>query len=260
MSDDLRATAARALPLLDLTDLNDDCTPADIDRLCQRARTPHGSTAAVCIYPRFVAQAAERLADDTVTVATVVNFPSGGEAREDVVAATRTAIDEGADEIDLVLPYRDFLAGDEASARAMVRAVAEACAGHALLKVILETGELGSDEAITAAANLAMEEGADFIKTSTGKVAVNATPHAARLMLSAIAARREARPEAKEVGFKPAGGIRTTADAGAYLALADKILGHDWATRDTFRFGASGVLDDLVAVLDGREAAASEGY
>ena len=142
----------------------------------------------------------------------------------------------------------------------MVRAIATECAGHALLKVIIETGELQDDDAIRRASRLAMEEGADFIKTSTGKVAVNATPHAARLMLEEIAARREAEPEAKPVGFKPAGGIKTSEDAAAYLALAGSILGDGWAQRDTFRFGASGVLDDLIATIEGKAAAATDGY
>ena len=142
----------------------------------------------------------------------------------------------------------------------MVRAIATECAGHALLKVIIETGELQDDDAIRRASRLAMEEGADFIKTSTGKVATNATPHVSRVMLEEIAARREARPEAKPVGFKPAGGIKTTADAAAYLALADSILGEGWAQRDSFRFGASGVLNDLLATLNGTVAETSDGY
>ena len=251
MSATMKETAARALPLVDLTNLNEDCSEADIEALCRRAVTPHGNVAAVCIWPRFVAQAADLLADETVTVATVVNFPSGEEARDAVLAATLGAIGEGADEIDLVLPYRALLAGDEERARAMVRAVAEACRGEALLKVIVEAGELGRESRVGDASRLAMDEGADFIKTSTGKVAVNATLSVARIMLNEIAQRRAREPDAREIGFKPAGGIRSTADAAAYLAAADDILGPDWVSRDTLRFGASGLLDDLLAVLDG---------
>lgn len=251
MSSDLESAAARALAMVDLTNLNDDCTADDIDALIARADTPHGPVAAICIWPRFVAHA--RALNPKLGIATVVNFPSGKESRDAVVQQTEQAIDDGATEIDLVLPYSAFMAGDAQAAADMVSAVSDVCHGT-VLKVILETGALMEAGLITEASRLAIANGADFIKTSTGKVAVNATTEAARLMLSVIADGH------RDVGFKPAGGIRSTADAAAYLAIADEIVGEDWATPDTFRFGASGVLNDLLAVLDGKEGVASEGY
>ena len=245
-------TARRAIALLDLTNLNDDCTHEAIDALCERAVTPHGHVAAICIWPRFISHARRQL-NEAVRVATVVNFPHGGLDVEIVRVETAEALRDGADEIDLVLPYDAFLEGDRAAAVRMVEAIRET-AGDATLKVIIETGELKSEAAIREASRLAIEAGADFIKTSTGKVEVNATPEAARLMLEEIAA------SGKRVGFKPAGGIKTTEDAGSYLALADEILGDDWATPATFRFGASGVLDDLLAALDGGRAETKAGY
>ncbi|MHA1528144.1 MAG: deoxyribose-phosphate aldolase [Alphaproteobacteria bacterium] len=244
MTADLGPTARRALAALDLTDLTDDCDGAAIERLCARAVTPHGPAAAVCIWPRFVAQARPLLAGTGVKVATVVNFPSGDEAPEIVEADIRYAIADGADEIDLVMPYRALIEGRDDTARAMV-ALARTTAPDATLKVILETGELGDPGRIEHAAYLAIAEGANFIKTSTGKVRLNATPEAARIMLEAIA--KSARP----AGLKPAGGIRTVGDAGEYLALADAIMGPGWATPERFRLGASGVLDVILATLDG---------
>ncbi|MFQ5564830.1 MAG: deoxyribose-phosphate aldolase [Paracoccaceae bacterium] len=247
MTCDLRQAARRALASLDLTDLSDDCDAAAIERLCGRAVTRHGPVAAVCIWPRFVARAVPLLAGTGVKIATVVNFPSGDADPEPVAADIRAAIADGADEIDLVIPYRALIEGRDGAARAMV-ARARATAPGAVLKVILETGKLRDPGLIRHAADLAIAEGADFIKTSTGKVETNATPEAARIMLGVIA--ESGRP----VGFKPAGGIRTVDDAARFLALADEIMGAGWATPQTFRFGASGVLDAILATLDGTAA------
>ncbi|NGO64977.1 deoxyribose-phosphate aldolase [Rhizobium daejeonense] len=248
---ELRATAARALSLLDLTNLKDDCTPAAIEALCERAVTPYGHTAAICIWPRFVPQARALLNGDTpVRIATVVNFPSGEMKTEDVVAETRDAIADGADEIDVVIPYRVFISGDEQAVSDLVASVKAACGPTITLKTILETGEIKDMALVRRASELAIEAGADFIKTSTGKVAVNATLEAADTMLQAI------RDSRKKVGFKPAGGISTVADAALYLRLADTIMGEDWVMPSTFRFGASGLLDDILSVLGGVRASA----
>lgn len=245
-----RQIASLALSLLDLTDLTDDCTPAAIETLCAKARTPHGNVAAICIWPRFVAQARALLGPQSpVRIATVVNFPSGTMPVEAVVAETRATIADGADEIDLVIPYTAFQAGDDAAVRAMIAAVRAACPSPVLLKTILETGVLRDRALIRRASDIAIEEGADFIKTSTGKVAVNATLEAADVMLTAI------RESGRRVGFKPAGGVRTVAEARLYLNLAATILGADWPMPSTFRFGASGLLGDILATLDGRESA-----
>lgn len=255
-SHSLRETAAVALSLLDLTNLKDDCTPAQIETLCARAQSPYGNTAAICIWPRFVAQARGILGTDhAVKIATVVNFPAGDMEVADVAAETREAIADGADEIDLVIPYRAFLTGNEQAVTDMVTAIKAECKGPVILKTILETGEIKDAALIQRASELAIDAGSDFIKTSTGKVAVNATLEAADIMLRAI------RASGRKVGFKPAGGIGSVADAALYLSLAETIMAPDWAMPSTFRFGASSLLDDISNVLAGGESkTASSGY
>jgi deoxyribose-phosphate aldolase len=253
-NDETRALALRAIGLLDLTDLSDACNPAAVVTLCQRAVTPHGPVAAICIWPQFVSSAKKRLAESGVRLATVINFPKGGDDVDRAVTDTREALKDGADEIDLVMPYKAFLAGDEAVAKDMIEAVGETLPPGGLLKVILETGALGDDAHIARAAELALKAGAHFIKTSTGKIAVSATPAAARAMLEAIKA------AGGHAGFKAAGGIRTLEDAALYLGLADSIMGAGWADARHFRIGASGLLDVLLAALDGGEAKPQGGY
>jgi deoxyribose-phosphate aldolase len=242
------ATAARlALRCLDLTSLNDADTEADITRLCARATGTVGRPAAVCVWPRLAAWARQQLPSD-VAVAAVANFPDGS---TDVARAVREAwaiVQAGAQEVDVVLPYAALQAGDEAAVMQLLLAVRAACPGR-VLKVILETGVLQTDALIRRAAELALDAGADFLKTSTGKVRVNATPQAARALLQAIA---EDPAACQRVGFKPAGGIRTVADAQLYLALVGEILGDTALSPQRFRIGASGLLDDIEAVLGGR--------
>jgi deoxyribose-phosphate aldolase len=239
------AVAKRAIGLLDLTSLNDDDTPATIARLCLRAQTPAGPVAAVCVWPRFVAQARAALRD--VRVATVVNFPDGQADAAAVRAETLAALDAGADEIDVVLPYRAYLAGERAVALRVLEAVVDAATRQARVKAILETGALKEPAVILQASRDAIARGADFLKTSTGKIPVSATLEACLPMLQAI--REHAGRGSHPVGLKPSGGIRTTAEAAGYLALADALMGTDWATPATFRFGASSLLDALLATL-----------
>jgi deoxyribose-phosphate aldolase len=241
---DEASLARRALALIDLTDLNEGCTDDDVRRLCARAVTPFGPVAAVCVWPRFVATAVDGLIGTGVRVATVVNFPSGDEPIERVVSMAASAISAGADEIDVVLPYRALLAGDEERVVAMLRAVRAAVPAPHHLKVILENGELVGLDHVERAARLAIDHGADFVKTSTGKSKISATPEAVRTMLRVIASTE------RPVGIKPSGGIRTVADAAVYLRLADEIMGAAWATPNTFRFGASGLLDAVLAAID----------
>ena len=247
MTNDSSSTAHRAIALLDLTELGDHATVDDVTALCTRAVGPHGKVAAVCVWPRHVAHAARQLAATGVRIATVVNFPSGNDDIDAVVELARAAQLDGADEIDLVLPYRAFLAGDHARGAAMISAVRQAVAAGSgkTLKVILETGELVDLAVIRAAAELAIRHGADFIKTSTGKTPVSATLGATQVMLQVI---HDLDPA---VGLKPSGGIRTLADAAAHLAQADTIMGPAWASPATFRFGASGLLTALAAAIDG---------
>lgn len=237
--------ARRALRLLDLTDLSDAPSDRGTDALCERALTRHGPVAAVCLWPQFVSRAKAALADSDVRIATVANFPGGAEDVERVIDGVQEALDDGADEIDLVLPYRAFLDGDATAARTMIAGVRDMTDRGRVLKVILETGALADPAAIEAASRLAVTEGADFLKTSTGKTPVSATPSAAEIMLDVI--REAGRP----VGLKASGGIRTLDDAAAYLALADRVMGPAWATPRTFRFGASGLYDALVAEIEG---------
>lgn len=250
--------AKRALGLLDLTNLEEDCTAADVFALTQRTVTEHGSVAAVCVWPKFVAQAAGELKGTGVKVATVVNFPKGGTETSAVVEETKAAIADGADEIDLVMCYRTFMDGRKGFAEEQIIRVREVIPEPVLLKVILETGEMKDPLLIHLASEIAIGAEADFLKTSTGKVPVNATLEAAEIMLTAIEEAR--RDHQKNVGFKAAGGIRTVEDAAGYLALADKIMGPNWVSAATFRFGASGLLNSLVSVLEGGDVEANDGY
>jgi deoxyribose-phosphate aldolase len=249
--------ARRALPLLDLTSLNDDDTPASIAALCADAVTPEGPVAAVCLYPRFVAQARAALAGTPVRVATVVNFPAGAPDPEGTRGEVERAVADGAQEVDVVLPHEAYLAGDRTVALAVVDAARAATGEGVALKVILETGRLADPTVIHAAAAEALVRGADFVKTSTGKAGPGASLEAADAMFAAIA---ETAPD--RGGFKASGGIRTVADAGAYLALADRRLGPGFATPARFRFGASSLLAALLGALGhaGAPAPASEGY
>jgi deoxyribose-phosphate aldolase len=246
-------TAQRALRSLDLTDLTETCTDQAIDALCKKALDPRGPVAAVCVWPQFVKRAQEGLKGSSVRIATVVNFPAGGEDVGRVTDDVQEALSDGANEIDLVLPYEAVRRGDLAAATEMVEAVREMIDQNRLLKVILETGELKDAALIETASRIAIEAGADFIKTSTGKTPVSATPEAAEIMLNAIKA------SGRPVGLKPSGGIRTLADAKIYLDLADRILGQGWATPQTFRIGASSVYDALIAAIEGRAGATAAG-
>lgn len=242
----MAAAARTALGLVDLTSLSDEDSDETIRVLCTRAHTSLGAVAAVCIYPRFIATARATLAENSdpspVRIATVVNFPGGGSDIDQAVRETADAVAAGADEIDLVFPWRTLLDGDEAVGRELVTACRQACPGK-VLKVILETGVLLEPALIRAAAESAIAGGADFLKTSTGKAPVNATLQAATILLEYI------RDSGQDIGFKAAGGIRTTTEAAAYLALAEQIMGSDWISPAHFRFGASGLLDDLLTTL-----------
>jgi deoxyribose-phosphate aldolase len=245
--------ARRALRLLDLTDLNDGCREDHVEALIQKALTPNGPVAAICIWPQFVTMASARLKGKGVRVATVINFPKGGEDVERALEDTAEAIDDGADEIDLVMPWHALLAGDELTVRSMIGEVRDEIDDAGRLKVILETGMLPDQAMVRKAADIAIDCGADFIKTSTGKTPVSATPEAVKTMLAAI---KEAD---RTIGLKPSGGIRVLADAGLYLGLVDAAMGPVWASPTTFRFGASSLYDALIDAIEGRAAATAKG-
>lgn len=243
---DFKIIAQRALSLMDLTSLSDTETEQDINALCQQAKSAGGETAAICIFPRFVPMAKKILkAQQTpqIKIATVTNFPHGNDDLDIALAETQAAVAYGADEVDLVFPYRALMQGNEDIGFDMVKVCKQACGEFAKLKVIIESGELKSAELIQKASEIAINAGADFIKTSTGKVPVNATPEAAKIMLEVI------KNKNVDVGFKPAGGVRNAEDAAVYLDLADSILGPEWADNNHFRFGASSLLNSLLATL-----------
>ncbi len=242
----MKNVAQRALNLIDLTSLTNTETEQDIINLCQQAKSPAGVTAAICIYPRFIPLAKKLLkAQHTpqINVASVTNFPHGHHDIDIALAETKAAIAYGADEVDLVFPYKALISGDQTSGFNMVKVCKQACADNIKLKVIIESGELASAKLIQIASEISISAGADFIKTSTGKVSVNATPEAARIMLKVI------KDKNTKVGFKPAGGINNAQDAAVYLKLADSLLGRDWADASRFRFGASGLLKNLLGTL-----------
>lgn len=250
------ATAARiALACLDLTSLNDADTAADVERLCERAQSRFGPVAAVCVWPRFAALARARL-PASIGVAAVANFPDGGADIARAVRDTEAIVAAGAQEVDVVLPFGALLAGDAVACVDLLDAVRRACP-RLVLKVILETGVLHDAVTIREAADLALDAGADFLKTSTGKTPVSATLQAARLLLDAIVAREKVRPG---VGFKASGGIRSVAEAARYIELAQAAFGE--VTPRRFRIGASSLLADVEAVLGGmaRASAAGQGY
>ncbi|MCG9709200.1 deoxyribose-phosphate aldolase [Pseudoalteromonas sp. Isolate3] len=242
----MQTSAAQAVALMDLTTLNDSDTTETINNLVASIEPKLGIPAAVCVYSQFVSDAKLALAErelQQVKVATVTNFPSGEQSLEQVINETLFAIERGADEIDLVIPYKALIAGDERKVFEYVKASKEACSNKAQLKVIIESGEL-SDDLISTATKLAIEGGADFVKTSTGKVTVNATLAATDTMLNTIKA------SGKKIGFKAAGGVRTVTDAAEYLALAESIMGEAYLQPELFRFGASGLLKDVYATLN----------
>ncbi|THA27607.1 deoxyribose-phosphate aldolase [Streptomyces sp. RKND-216] len=239
-----------AISMIDLTTLEGADTPGKVRSLCAKGANPDPSdrttpkVAAICVYPDMVTTAKEALAGSGIHVASVATaFPAGRAALDVKLADTRDAVAAGADEIDMVIDRGAFLAGRYGKVFEEILAVKEAC-GTAHLKVIFENGELSTYDNIRRASWLAMLAGADFIKTSTGKVAVNATLPNTLLMLEAVRDFRAA--TGTQVGVKPAGGIRTSKDAIKYLVTVNETAGEDWLHPDWFRFGASSLLNDLL--------------
>ncbi|MEV6862055.1 deoxyribose-phosphate aldolase [Streptosporangium subroseum] len=239
-----------AIRMVDLTTLEGADTPGKVKAMCAKAIHPDPtdpsvpSVAAVCVYPDLVAMAVQALGGSGVKVASVATaFPSGRSSLEVKVADTALAVADGASEIDMVIDRGAFLAGDYLKVFEQIAAVKAAC-GSAHLKVILETGELSTYDNVRRASWLAMIAGADFIKTSTGKVSPAATLPVTLVMLEAV--RDFLRSAGRKVGVKPAGGIRTTKDAIKYLVLVNETTGPDWLDPDWFRLGASSLVNDLL--------------
>ena len=239
-----------AISMIDLTTLEGQDTPGKVRALCAKARRPDPSdptvpaVAAVCIYPDLVATAKHALGNSGIKVASVATaFPSGRASLAVRVQDTMDAVAAGADEIDMVIDRGAFLSGRYAEVFDQIVAVKNA-SGAAHLKVILETGELATYDNVRRASWLAMLAGADFIKTSTGKIAPAATLPVTLVMLEAVRDFRDA--TGRQVGVKPAGGIRNTKDAIRYLVLVNETVGDDWLSPDWFRLGASSLLNDLL--------------
>jgi deoxyribose-phosphate aldolase len=239
-----------AIRMMDLTTLEGSDTPGKVAALCSKAIRPDPvdgtipSVAAICVYPNLVPYAKEKLAGSGVKVASVASgFPSGQYPLDIKLADVRSAVELGADEIDMVIDRGAFLSGRYAKVYDEIVQIKEA-SGTAHLKVILETGELGTYDNVRRASLLAMAAGADFIKTSTGKISPAATLPVALVMLEAI---RDVHDETgRMVGFKPAGGIRNAKQAVQHLVLVHETLGPDWMTPDLHRFGASSLLNDVL--------------
>jgi deoxyribose-phosphate aldolase len=236
--------ARRLMSLTDLTSLNDSDDAPAVRALSVLARTAPVRPATVCIWARWIPVALEALRDTGTPVCAVANFPSGAAAPEAAAAETAAAVAAGAREVDVVFPYRAMLAGDLQAGLRLVRACRESCGAHALLKVILETGQLLDAANIRQAAEIAIDGGAHFLKTSTGKTQPAATPKAAGVLLEVIAA---AARRGASIGFKASGGIRTIEDALVYLTLYERQFGKGSATAKSFRIGASGLFKELVA-------------
>jgi deoxyribose-phosphate aldolase len=239
-----------AIRMLDLTTLEGQDTPGKVRALCAKAQRPDPAdpscppVAAVCVYPDLVPAAKQALAGSGVHIASVATaFPSGRAALDVKIADTKDAVEAGADEIDMVIDRGAFLAGRYQLVFDEIVAVKAAC-GDSHLKVILETGELATYDNIRRASWLAMLAGADFVKTSTGKIQPAATLPGTLVMLEAVRDFRDA--TGRQVGVKPAGGIRTSKDAIKYLVLVNETAGDDWLHPDWFRIGASTVLNDLL--------------
>jgi deoxyribose-phosphate aldolase len=240
----------RVITMVDLTTLEGADTPGKVRALCAKGRRPDPSdptvprVAAICVYPDLVPVAVSALEGSGVHVAAVATaFPSGRAALPIKLADTRDAVAAGADEIDMVIDRGAFLAGRYLQVFEEIVAVREAC-GDAHLKVILETGELVTYDNVRRASWLAMLAGADFIKTSTGKVSPAATPPVTLIMLEAV--RDFHQRTGRRVGVKAAGGIRSSKDAIRYLVLVKETAGEEWLDADLFRFGASSLLNDLL--------------
>ncbi|HEY6664367.1 MAG TPA: deoxyribose-phosphate aldolase [Propionibacteriaceae bacterium] len=253
-----------AISMVDLTTLEGADTPGKVRNLARKAMlpdpdypdTPH--TAAICVYPDMVPTAVAELKGSGVNVASVASaFPSGRSSLEVKLADTKIAVDAGADEIDMVIDRGAFLAGDYGTVFEQIIAIKQAC-GNARLKVILETGELATYDNVRRASWLALLAGADFIKTSTGKISPAATLPVVHVMLQAVKDWKAQTGEQRAV--KPAGGIRTAKDAIRYLVAVNEVAGPEWLDPYYFRFGASSVLNDLImqrrAQLDGHYSGA----
>ena len=236
-------TAYNLIRCLDLTSLGDNDTEYKIIDLCHKAQTEYGNVAAVCVYPRFIEIAKQELKNSNIKIATVVNFPAGKNDISILEKEISVALNNGADEIDAVFPYKELLNKNSTACEEYVKTAKKLCGKKHPLKLIIESGELKTSKKIELASKIGIENGADFIKTSTGKTETSATPEAANAILETI------KKHKSKTGFKASGGIKTLEDAKQYMILAATIMGGKWVTPQNFRIGASSLLDDLINTI-----------
>lgn len=228
------------LAWLDYTRLVEGDTPEQVATFCERSLTPLGNVAAVCVYTEFLPVVVPKLTNTGIKVATVCNFPQGTAPINVVVDKIHDAINEGADEIDVVMPYQQLALGKEQFVFDFVAQCKQACGEQKTLKVIIESGELKTPELIAAAGDIVLGAGGDFIKTSTGKTPVGATLDATRILLTCL------QNSNKKAGIKVSGGIKNVATANTYVDLVANEMGWEWLSPETFRIGASSLLDDIL--------------
>ena len=234
--------AKKLIACLDLTSLNKNDNETSITRLCEKASTAYGKVAAVCVYTKFIPLVQTLLEGSGIKIATVVNFPEGGTDLKMLTDEIKKAAAFGADEIDAVFPYRDFLAGNIEICRRFMDTVCKENSGQTI-KIILESGAFPHVSKLKDACRLCLEYNINFLKTSTGKTEVSATIEAANAILEVI------RETPRNVGFKASGGIKTFEQARRYFVLAESILDENWPTPQHFRIGASSLFDDLIKTV-----------
>ncbi|MDR1026606.1 MAG: deoxyribose-phosphate aldolase [Lactobacillus sp.] len=239
--DDITA-AQMLIRFIDLTSLSGKENNSDINKLCDKAE--QNNVAAVCVYPKFISQAHKRLRNSDIKVATVINFPDPDNDLVKLSKDIRETLKAGADELDIVFPYHHFLEGYTNTCDEFLATCRKEVPTDKTLKIILETGEIKKTSSIIEACRLCIKHQVDFIKTSTGKTETSATPEVANIILETI------NQSKSPTGFKASGGIKTFEDARKYLVLTNAVMGPKWATPDTFRIGASSLLDDLLNIID----------
>lgn len=230
------------IPIIDLTSLQNNDDETSINSLCNKAITPYGNVASVCVYPKFVKLAVGILNQSSVKIGTVVNFPTGDFALNETLALAENTISQGVNEIDVVFPYKTYLRGDQKSAIQYIKEIKNICKNKTTLKVIIETGEIKSTEVIQMICTDVIDAGADFIKTSTGKTTQGATLEAVEIILNTLH-----KTVNHHVGLKISGGIRTISQAFSYINIAKKIMGQEWIQPKSFRIGASVLLDEILS-------------
>lgn len=223
---------------IDLTRLNENDNESSIQQLCEKAHTPFGNVAAVCVYPEWITTVKKHHATSNIPVATVINFPNGDDNLACVSDAIKHCIQLGADELDIVFPYKRFLSGDESFANHFLATCRNKAPDHRI-KIILETGAFSDKKKLTEAAELCIQHKINFLKTSTGKIDIGATPQAVELLANVI------KQSKTQTGIKISGGVRTTKNAVDYCTLVSSILGEKWIHPNTFRIGASQLLDEF---------------